>query len=96
MPIYSVDSEQMAAAVGAAYTEIEQVRVHAASLLAHLTGLQSSWQGEASTAFQGVVERWRATQVQVEEAISEVNRGLGLAAEHYGSAEQDIQRMFAV
>lgn len=96
MAKFTVDSDLMSSTMATAYTEIDAVQTHTQQLTTILTTLESSWQGQASIAFQGVVEQWRGTQTQVETAIANVNQALGAAAEHYGTTEGDIIRLFAV
>ncbi len=94
MPRFSVDSEAVFAAQSAVGTTIGRVQADVASLLAQLTNLQGSWNGEAATAFQGVVADWRATQARVEESIAAINRALGAAGSQYLEVEQANARMF--
>ncbi|MGO1544537.1 MAG: WXG100 family type VII secretion target [Gulosibacter sp.] len=96
MAKFTVDSDQMATTMATAYTEIDAVQTHTTQLTNTLITLESSWQGQASVAFQQVVEQWRGTQTQVEEAIANVNQALGAAADHYGNTEGDVIRLFAV
>lgn len=96
MVSYSVDSDQLQSAVTVAQGSIDAVRGASAQLTGGLSGVQSAWSGQASTAFIDAVDRWRAIQAQVEESAAELNRALSTAAEQYGSTESSILRMFAV
>ena len=62
--------------------------------LAQLTGLQGSWSGQASSAFQAAVHDWRATQQHVEQSLAGLNQALGAAALHYGDVEAANARLF--
>ena len=94
MAVYQVDAEQVSAATQTVQGTIGRIQSEVASLLGQLTGLQSSWSGQASTAFQGAVADWRATQLQVEESLAGLNRALGVAAVQYSDAEQANARLF--
>lgn len=96
MAKFTVDSDLMSSTMSTAYTEIDAVQQHASQLTTTLTTLESSWQGQGSVAFLTAVEQWRGVQSQVEEAIQQINTALGTAAEHYGTTEGDIIRLFAV
>lgn len=95
MAKFTVDSDLMSSAMSTAYTEIDAVQTHAAQLTSTLIALEASWQGQASVAFQQVVEQWRGTQAQVEQSIANINQALGSAATHYGNTEGDVIRLFA-
>ena len=59
MTRYQVDSEQVAAATQGVQGTIGRIQSEVASLLGQLHGLQGSWSGQASTAFQAAVADWR-------------------------------------
>ena len=63
-------------------------------MTASLQDLQSSWTGSASTNFQGVLDKWRATQRQVEESIAQINEALSRAGVNYSDTEQSNASMF--
>jgi len=94
MTRYQVDSEQVAAATQGVQGTITRIQSEVASLLAQLQGLQGSWSGQASTAFQAAVADWRATQLQVEQSLTGLNQALGSAASHYAEAELANARLF--
>ncbi|KAB1643118.1 WXG100 family type VII secretion target [Gulosibacter chungangensis] len=96
MAKFTVDSDLMSSTMSTAYTEIDAVQTHSAQLTTTLNTLESSWQGQGSLAFLNAVEQWRGVQTQVEEAIQQINTALGAAAEHYGTTEGDVIRLFAV
>ena len=59
-----------------------------------LSTLQSSWQGDAATAFQALVADWRSTQARVEESLSSINLSLGQAGQQYADIEASNARLF--
>jgi early secretory antigenic target protein ESAT-6 len=94
MTSYHVDAEQVSAATQTVQGTIGRIQSEVSGLLGQLTGLQSSWSGQASVAFQGAVADWRATQLQVEQSLAGLNRALGIAASQYADAEQSNARLF--
>jgi WXG100 family type VII secretion target len=95
MTTYQVDSEQLQSATQSAQATMERIRSDVGGLMAQLAGLQSSWSGQASTAFQAAAGEWRAIQLQVEQALESLNRALGLSAAQYLEVEQANARLFA-
>ena len=85
MTTYHVDAAQVSAATHSVQGTIGRIQSEVGSLVAQLTGLQSSWTGQAATAFQGAVADWRTTQL---------SHALGLAATQYADAEQANARLF--
>lgn len=94
MTTYHVDAAQVSAATQAVHGTIGRIQSEVASLLAQLTGLQSSWTGQAATAFQGAVTDWRGTQQHVEQSLAQLSHALGIAATQYVEAEQANARLF--
>ncbi|MFC5790078.1 WXG100 family type VII secretion target [Agromyces tardus] len=94
MTRYQVDSEQVAAATQGVQGTIGRIQSEVASLLGQLHGLQGSWSGQASTAFQAAVADWRLTQQQVEQSLGGLSQALGAAATHYAEAELANARLF--
>jgi WXG100 family type VII secretion target len=94
MTTYHVDAAQVSAATQTVQGTIGRIQAEVSSLLGQLTGLQSSWSGQAATAFQGAVADWRTTQQHVEQSLAHLNRALGIAATQYADAEQANARLF--
>ncbi|WP_353816400.1 WXG100 family type VII secretion target [Agromyces sp. SYSU T00266] len=94
MTRYQVDSEQVHAATQSMQGTIGRIQSEVGALLAQLTGLQGSWSGQASAAFQAAVADWRLTQQHVEQSLAGLNQALGAAAMHYADAEQANARLF--
>lgn len=95
MTRYQVDSEAVLTATGAARTTIGRIQSEVAGLNAQLTNLQSSWTGQASSAFAGVVAEWAATQQRVEENLAAISTALGHAGQQYADIEAANARLFA-
>lgn len=94
MAVFSVDSDAVASATSAIRATAGRIESDTGAMLAHLTQLQSSWTGGASMAFQGVVERWRAAQREVEAALTDIGVALDTAGQQYLQAESVAAGMF--
>jgi 6 kDa early secretory antigenic target len=94
MTRYQVDSEAVISATSAVRGSISRIQAEVNALHSQLVNLQSSWTGQAATAFQGVVTDWKGTQVRVEESLAAITTGLAQAGQHYADAEAANARMF--
>jgi len=94
MTAFSVDSDHVFSATSAIRATGERVQGDTASLLAQLTQLQGSWTGGASVAFQGVIERWRAAQRELDAALADISTALAAAGQQYAQAELSAAGMF--
>ena len=73
---------------------IGRIQGEVGALHGQLVNLQSSWTGQASVAFQGIVSDWKATQQRVEESLSGISMALAQAGRHYAEIEQQNARLF--
>jgi WXG100 family type VII secretion target len=94
MAVFSVDSDAVLSATSIVQATVTRLEAESSALLTQLTQLQGSWTGAAAVAFQGVVERWRATQRQVEEALADINGALTAAGRQYADVEQASASLF--
>ena len=88
------DSEVIASKSAQAKAHVASITAEVNGMTASLQDLQSSWTGSASTNFQGVLDKWRATQRQVEESIAQINEALSRAGVNYSDTEQSNASMF--
>ena len=95
MTRYQVDSEAVLSATGAVHATITRIQAEVGGLHGQLTQLQSSWTGQAATAFSGVVAEWKSTQQRVEENLATINQALTHAAQQYAEIEAANARLFA-
>lgn len=95
MTRYQVDSEAVLSATGAVRNSISRIQSEVAGLHGQLTNLQSSWTGQASMAFNGVVSDWKVTQQRVEENLAAINQALSQAGQQYADIEAANTRLFA-
>ena len=94
MAQFIVDSEVIASKSAQAKAHVASITAEVNGMTASLQDLQSSWTGSASTNFQGVLDKWRATQRQVEESIAQINEALSRAGVNYSDTEQSNASMF--
>ncbi len=94
MSVFTVDTEAVHAAHGAARATMERLQSESAALTAQLMQLQSSWVGTASNAFQSCAEQWRGAQLHVEQALESIGTALGSAATQYADADQYSASLF--
>jgi 6 kDa early secretory antigenic target len=95
MTWFEVDGGEVARAGGAARRCADELAAEVEEMMRHLVELRDSWQGPAAAAFTEVVDRWRATQEQVQGALAEIQAALTLAGRGYDEAEASARRMFA-
>ena len=94
MAQFIVDSEVIASKSAQAKAHVASITAEVNGMTASLQDLQSSWTGSASTNFQGVLDKWRATQRQVEESIAQINEALSRAGVNFSDTEQSNASMF--
>ncbi len=95
MSRYQVDSEAVLAATGAAKSSISRIQAEVSGLYNQLVNLQSSWSGQAASAFHTVITEWKATQQRVEENLASINAALTHAGQQYADIEAANTRLFA-
>lgn len=94
MAQFVVDSDIIAAKSAQARSYVDSITSEVNGMTASLQDLQNSWTGSASVNFQGVLNNWRATQRQVEEAIAQINEALNKAGINYADTESANAAMF--
>ena len=95
MSIIRIDSDAVASAATAASVSIARIQHEVHTLHTQLGNLQSSWQGPAATAFQGLVVSWHQTQQRVETDLSAITEALRRSAQHYAELEAATLRVFS-
>jgi WXG100 family type VII secretion target len=94
MTRFTVDSDVVAAAAAAIGATAGRIQGEAASLHSQLDALQGVWTGSAATAFQAVVQRWRAAQADLEQALAAIDQSLRTAGAQYAEIELANARLF--
>lgn len=95
MTSYQVDSDAVLTATGTVRASGDRIQSEVAGMMGQLMNLQGSWSGQAATAFQGVIEQWRATQARVDDALASINQALTAAGQQYADTELANLRLFA-
>ncbi|WP_309065329.1 WXG100 family type VII secretion target [Microbacterium sp.] len=94
MSVFTVDTDAVHAAHGAARATMERLQGESTSLMAQLGQLQSSWTGAAAAAFQECSEQWRGAQMHVEQVLASISGALASAAAQYADADQYSASLF--
>lgn len=94
MSVFSVDSDAVLTATGAVRATAERLQGETAAMMGQLTQLQGSWSGGAALAFQGVVDRWRGAQQQLEASLAEIGGALAQAGNQYAQTEMAAAGLF--
>lgn len=94
MTRYQVDSEAVIAATAATRGSIGRLQAEAAGLQVNLSGLNSTWNGAAATAFQSLLAEWAAAYQRVEQTLTAMNEALAQAGQGYADIEAQAARMF--
>lgn len=94
MSVFTVDTDAVQAANGAAHATMSRLQSESATLMAQLLQLQSSWTGAAAGAFQSCIEQWRGAQMHVEQALESIGTALGSAALQYSDADRYSAQLF--
>lgn len=94
MTFFTVDSDRIHAANSTIQATIQRLQSEVSNLHGQLGGLQDSWQGAASSSFQELMLRWRASADALEQNLGQIGQALGMAANQYQEIEQANQRLF--
>ncbi|MBP2437227.1 WXG100 family type VII secretion target [Microbacterium amylolyticum] len=94
MAQFTVDSTQILATQSEVQAASERLRAEVAFLMGKVHQLESSWQGGASQAFQGLAAEWQVVHLQVEEALQSIARRLQVAGTGYQQVEMDVANIF--
>ncbi|MBN9213549.1 MAG: type VII secretion protein [Microbacterium sp. SCN 70-200] len=94
MTAFSVDSDAVLAATGAIRATADRLQGETSAMLGQLTQLQGTWTGSASVAFQGVIDRWRLTQRDLEAALGDIGAALAHAGNQYVQTEVAAAGLF--
>jgi WXG100 family type VII secretion target len=95
MTTYHVNAADVAQAAAVSARSGDTIRTEVAAMVAHLSSLESTWQGGAAAAFAGVLDQWRAAQAQVDVALDALSAALNNAAAEYTAAEDSVTRLFS-
>lgn len=94
MTAFSVDSDAVLTATSAIRATADRLQAETTAMLGQLTQLQGTWTGTASLAFQSLIERWRATQRDLEAALGDIGLALTHAGNQYAQTEVAAAGLF--
>ncbi|WOF23877.1 WXG100 family type VII secretion target [Microbacterium betulae] len=94
MSVFAVDSDALISQSSNVRATSDRIRTEVNTMLAQLLQLQPVWQGAAAAGFQGVVEQWRAAQLNMEESLTSIGQALNVAGSQYAETEQAAAGMF--
>ncbi len=94
MATFSVDSDAVLTATSSIRATGDRLQTETATMLAQLTQLQGSWTGSASIAFQGVIERWRGAQRELDAALADIGGALSHVGNQYAQTELAAAGLF--
>lgn len=94
MAQFSVDSDAVMTATAAIRATADRLQGETAAMLGQLTQLHGAWTGAAAIAFQGVIDRWRATQRELEASLGDIGTALAHAGNQYAQTEVAAAGLF--
>ncbi|MBG6085232.1 WXG100 family type VII secretion target [Zhihengliuella flava] len=94
MSSFAANTVEMRAKAQAVQGTIERLRAEVNTMQGSLQELEGTWHGAAAANFQAVISDWRATQLRVEESLTNINTALARASQQYDGAEAANASMF--
>lgn len=94
MSSFAANTVEMRAKAQAVQGTIERLRSEVNTMQGSLQELEGTWHGSAAANFQMVISDWRATQLRVEESLTNINAALARASQQYDDAEAANASMF--
>lgn len=94
MAQFTVDSDSLLHTKSEVAQGSERLRGDVAFIMGRVHYLESTWQGAASQAFQGLATEWQALHMKVEDALADLARRLEVAGTGYQQVEHDVAGMF--
>ena len=94
MSTFHVDATQVAAAAATVSTSGSRIRSEVATMMGHLSALNSQWQGSAHASFTDCMTQWQTVQQQVDTALEAISSRLMVASRTYADAETQAQALF--
>lgn len=89
---YGTTTEEMQRAAQRVLGVNDQVQADLAALRNQLTPLAGAWQGQAATAFQGLMARWDADARGLNDALRGIGEAIRGSGHGYAQAEAEQER----
>lgn len=97
MASYEVTPEEMQAGANNVFGTNENVQGQLSSLRSQLAPLAGAWTGQASTAFQTLMQRWDENALKLNEALRAIGEQLQASGTSYQQQEeQEAQSMTGI
>ena len=94
MAQFTVDSDSLLHGKAELAQGSDRLRGDVLFIMGRVQQLESTWQGSASQAFQGIAAEWHSLHLQVEQALENLAQRLELAGVGYQQVEHDVAGMF--
>jgi WXG100 family type VII secretion target len=85
---YGTTPEEMQRAAARVMSVNDQVQANLASLRNQMAPLAGAWQGQAATAFQGLMARWDTDARSLNEALRGIGEAIRGTGQNYAQAEE--------
>lgn len=90
--MYQTTPEEMQRAAAQVQQVNDQVQARLSQLRNQLAPLAGAWQGEAATAFHGLMERWNTDAAQLSQALRGIGEAIQTSGRSYQQAEESQQQ----
>lgn len=85
---YGTDFEVMSKAAQSVRDTVSEIQSEMRSLQGNLEPLAGAWKGDASSAFQQLIERFMADGTKLTEALNAIGEALGSNTTNYSQVEE--------
>jgi WXG100 family type VII secretion target len=89
---YAVSGDDLHKAQQDTVTVHDNSRANISSMKNQLSGLDSVWKGQASTAFHALMERFDTASNKILQDLSTIADNLGTSAKQYGHREEETSQ----
>jgi len=89
---YTTDQASLDRAAGQMLNTQDQLNSALTKMASELDPLRTAWQGEASTAFQNLIERFQTDAQQMQQALEQIANNVSSNAKQYAQQEQEQQQ----
>ncbi|HEU5429273.1 MAG TPA: WXG100 family type VII secretion target [Actinocrinis sp.] len=86
---YTTDAATMQKAAQQVQQVSEEIGSELNSLMSNLEPVAASWKGNAASAFQQLMERWRQDASKLQQALAEIAQMLEQTNKSYSQAEEN-------
>lgn len=73
----------------------QEITTELSSLLSQIEPVASTWKGQASSAFQALMDRWHTDATKLTQALQGISESLGASTKNYSAAEDSNQQQIS-